>query len=175
METNRIRSIAIVGGGTAGWMAASVLARKLRGLCQIHLVESPDIPTVGVGEATVPPILDLLQLLRIDRADFFAKTQATIKLAIRFLDWAHLGHVYWHPFGGFGASIDGLPFIYFWHKARRLNAAPDKRDLNLEIALAFQEPVAMRRDRFDGKSSTQDGQRSRHVLFSLGHRGQGQR
>src|SRR5882724_8046213 len=61
----RIKRIAIIGGGTAGWIAASVLARKLGRTCSIHLVESPDIPTVGVGEATIPPIIDFIKFLNI--------------------------------------------------------------------------------------------------------------
>ena len=88
MQTDRrIKRIAIVGGGTAGWIAASALARKSGHSCSIHLIESPDIPTIGVGEATIPGIIDFLRFLGIDLQDFMRHTQATIKLAIRFVDW----------------------------------------------------------------------------------------
>ncbi len=138
MEGRRqINSIAIVGGGTAGWFAASILARMLRGRCAIRLIESPDIPTVGVGEATVPGIVDLLfKFLKIDQNDFMEKCQATIKLAIRFKDWRTLGHSFWHPFGLFGVTIDRIPFHHFWHKAKAQGLEVDASHFNLEIALA---------------------------------------
>jgi len=114
-----IRSIAIVGGGTAGWMAACLLAQTLRGTgCAITLVESPDIGVVGVGEATIPPIFDFLQLIEVDLDAFIPATQATFKLGIRFDDWSRIGDSYWHPFGTFGVSIDRRPFQHVFHKAR---------------------------------------------------------
>jgi tryptophan 7-halogenase len=132
----RIASIAIVGGGTAGWMAASVLARALTGSdCKITVVESPDIGIVGVGEATIPPILDLLRFLDIDETDFVRHTQATYKLGIRFTDWARVGHTYWHPFGTLGAPINRRPFHHAWHKARFEGLAPRLPDYSLCAAL----------------------------------------
>jgi tryptophan 7-halogenase len=132
----RIERIAIVGGGTAGWIAASALARKVGHTCSIHLVESPDIPTIGVGEATIPGIIDFLKFLGIDQQDFMRHTQATIKLAIRFIDWHHIGHRYWHPFGAFGVFIDRLPFYHFWHKARAESLDVELSHFNLEMAMA---------------------------------------
>ncbi len=89
---SRIRSIAIVGGGTAGWLAASILARALPGTrTVITVVESPDIGTIGVGEATIPPIIDALRFLSIDEADFVRHTEATYKLGIKFSDWKQVG------------------------------------------------------------------------------------
>jgi tryptophan 7-halogenase len=137
MQTDRrIKRIAIVGGGTAGWIAASALARKLGHRCSIHLVESPDIPTIGVGEATIPGIIDFLRFLGIDLQDFIRHTQGTIKLAIRFVDWLHPGHRFWHPFGAFGVFIDRLPFYHFWHKARAQSLDVDLSHFSLEIAMA---------------------------------------
>ena len=113
----RIRRIAIVGGGTAGWVAAAILVRALPGIA-ITLVESAEIATVGVGEATIPPFIDLLKFLSIDEADFIRHTQATYKLGIRFDDWRVPGESYWHPFGTFGAAIARRPFHHAWAKAR---------------------------------------------------------
>ena len=139
MQTDsRIKRIVIVGGGTAGWIAASALAKKLGRTCSIQLIESPDIPTVGVGEATIPGIIDFIRFLGVDQEDFMQHVQATIKLAIRFIDWHHLGHLYWHPFGPFGVFIDRLPFYHFWHKASAQGLDVNLRDFNLEIAMAEQ-------------------------------------
>jgi tryptophan 7-halogenase len=118
-DAGPIRNIAIVGGGTAGWMAASMLARALPGTrTSITVVESPDIGIIGVGEATIPPIIDLLRFLSIDEADFVRHTEATYKLGIKFVDWKTVGGSYWHPFGTFGAPIIRRPFYHAWHKAR---------------------------------------------------------
>jgi tryptophan halogenase len=137
MQTDRrIKRIAIVGGGTAGWIAASALARKVGHKCSIQLIESPDIPTIGVGEATIPGIIDFLRFVGIDLQDFMHHTRATIKLAIRFIDWLHPGHRFWHPFGAFGVFIDRLPFYHFWHKARAESLDVDLSHFSLEIAMA---------------------------------------
>jgi tryptophan halogenase len=132
----RIGSIAIVGGGTAGWLAASVLARALPGTrTAITVVESPEIGTVGVGEATIPPIIDVLRFLSIDEADFIRHTQATYKLGIKFCHWKEIGHAYWHPFGTFGAPINRRPFFHCWHKLRAAGVAPRFNDFSLCAAL----------------------------------------
>ncbi len=132
----RIRSIAVVGGGTAGWLAASMLARALPATgIAITVIESPDIGTVGVGEATIPPIIDLLRFLSINEEDFVRQTQATFKLGIKFTDWKELGHTYWHPFGTFGATINRRPFHHCWHKARAAGLKPRFNDFSLCAAL----------------------------------------
>jgi tryptophan halogenase len=128
----RIRSIAIVGGGTAGWVAASILARALPGTgTVITVIESPEIGTIGVGEATIPPIIDLLRFLSISEDDFIRYTNATFKLGIKFTDWKAPGSSYWHPFGTFGAPISRRPFHHFWHRARALGTEPRLDEFSL--------------------------------------------
>lgn len=131
-----IRSIAIVGGGTAGWSAAALLSRVLGPDCRITLIESSDIPTVGVGEATIPPIFEFLQLAGIDELDFIRHCQATFKLAIEFRDWHHVGHRYWHPFGNLGLTIDQRPFSHFWWARKAAGEHLDMADFCPPIALA---------------------------------------
>ena len=118
MTGRRIERVAIVGGGSAGWMAAATLANNLRGGCRIELVESEEIGIVGVGEATIPGIRVFNHGLGIDEADFVAATQGTFKLGIQFVDWAEPGRTYFHPFGLFGADFDSVPLYHYWLRAR---------------------------------------------------------
>ncbi|HEY1725887.1 MAG TPA: tryptophan halogenase family protein [Steroidobacteraceae bacterium] len=139
-KNNRLRHIAIVGGGTAGWVAASILARALPDRrCALTVIESPDIGTVGVGEATIPPFIDLLRLLEINEADFVRQTQSTYKLGIKFRDWRRIGHSYWHPFGTFGTTIDRRPFYHYWHRAVADGLAPRIDQYSLCAALGDQD------------------------------------
>lgn len=110
MNDHAIREVVIVGGGTAGWMAAAALSKFLGGIARIRLVESEAIGTVGVGEATIPTIATFNAMLGIDEDDFVAKTQGTFKLGIEFADWRRIGERYFHPFGQFGRDIEGLSF-----------------------------------------------------------------
>src|SRR3546814_20881152 len=86
-----IRRICIVGGGTAGWIAAAVLAHQYQGMIEVDLIESDDIGTVGVGESTIPPFLQLLAGLGISESEFVQATQASFKLGIGFADWGGPG------------------------------------------------------------------------------------
>ncbi|WP_111978126.1 tryptophan halogenase family protein [Algibacillus agarilyticus] len=112
--TQKLKKIVIVGGGAAGWMSAAFLARQLDKDCEIKLIESSEIGTVGVGEATIPPIKQFNNLLGIKESDFLKSTQGTFKLGIDFENWHKKGDRYFHPFGRFGLEIDYAPFHFFW-------------------------------------------------------------
>src|SRR5690348_7421300 len=125
MPLDPVRSIAIVGGGTAGWMTAATLSHYLKGVgCRIRLVESAEIGTIGVGEATIPPIISHLATLGIDENDLVRKTQATFKLGIEFKDWTQSGHSYIHPFGPTGFQRNGVDFTAYWLRCREAGVAP---------------------------------------------------
>jgi tryptophan halogenase len=125
----------IVGGGTAGWMAAAYLSKTTN--CEITLVESAEVPTVGVGEATIPSLIDFLQHLQIDELEFMRRCQATYKLGIKFDNWVHPEHQYWHPFGLCGGVIDHIDLFHFWVKARRFGMDVGRySDYSLQALLA---------------------------------------
>jgi len=141
-----IRKILIVGGGTAGWMAAAALSRLGPAGISVELVESEEIGTVGVGEATIPPIRTFNAMLGIDEDDFVRATQATFKLGIEFAGWRAEGQRYMHPFGPFGADIGGVSFHQFWLKFARRKAVAPLEEFNLCAVAAglgrFQRPAA---------------------------------
>ncbi len=121
MSDKAIRKIVIVGGGTAGWMSAAPLALKLGKSCEIVLVESPEIGTVGVGEATLPTIRYYNRALGLDEGDFVKRTQATFKLGIEFKDWGHVGNRFFHGFGDFGPPIESRSAVMYWLRLAREN------------------------------------------------------
>lgn len=109
-----ITQIVIVGGGTAGWMTAAALSNALQQGCTITLVESDDIGTVGVGEATIPPIKVFNRTLGIDENTFLKATQGSFKLGIQFVNWGKQVHHYFHPFGSYGRQFDTVSFHQHW-------------------------------------------------------------
>lgn len=142
-----IRSVLIVGGGTAGWMTAAALAHKLAGTgITVRLIESAEIGTVGVGEATVPHIRHFNASLGFDEADFMARTNATFKLGIEFRNWGRKGDSYIHPFGTFGEPIGGVDFHQHWVRAKHVGVAAPLDAYSFPVAMArldrFAHPVA---------------------------------
>ena len=142
-----VSNIVIVGGGTAGWMAAAAFAHVLGPEYRIRLIESDFIGTVGVGEATVPHIKAFNNLLRIDEAEFVRRTQGSFKLGIQFRDWARVGDSYIHGFGStIGPDLGLLPFHQYWIKCRLEGKAREigAYTLNTVAALAGKFMVSAR-------------------------------
>jgi len=136
-----VRRIVIVGGGTAGWMTAAPLAQRLarhpEQPCEITLVESPEIGTIGVGEATLPTIRVYNEALGLDGADFIAKTQASFKLGIEFKDWGHIGNRFFHQFGDFGPPLAGIGAHHHWLRlAQAFDQMPDIENWSMASVMA---------------------------------------
>jgi tryptophan halogenase len=137
MTDHDIRRIVIVGGGTAGWMAAAAFSCLLDtdGL-KIVLVESDEIGTVGVGEATIPPLIAFNNMLGINEDEFLAATQGTFKLGIQFFDWGAPGERYFHPFGPHGQDFRGVHFHQLYLREVKRRALPDIAEWSMSWAAA---------------------------------------
>jgi len=145
MNDQAIRRIVIVGGGTAGWMTAAPLSQVFGSPpggpanpvgCEIVLVESAEIGTVGVGEATLPSIRYFNDTLELNNAEFMRKTQASFKLGIEFKDWGHLGNRFFHGFGGFGPSIINRSSVAYWLRLNRQGGMPSYEEWSTATMMA---------------------------------------
>jgi tryptophan halogenase len=142
MASNRVQRIVIAGGGTAGWMVAAGLSRTLGKALDIKLVESDEIGTVGVGEATIPTLVTFHRLLDINEQEFMAATQGTFKLGIGFENWRDLNKNYIHSFGTTGKDHWTAGFQHFWLKGRQRNLASNYGDYCVELKAALENKFA---------------------------------
>ena len=131
-----VRRVVIAGGGTAGWMAAAVISRILGKVLDITLIESDEIGSVGVGEATIPTLMMFHQVLELNEADVMRATQASFKLGISFENWRNVNEHYIHSFGVTGTDHWTAGFQHFWHKGRQRGLASDFGDYCLELKAA---------------------------------------
>ena len=137
-----VRRVVIAGGGTAGWMVAACLSKTLGKGLDIRLVESDEIGTVGVGEATIPTLLTYQELVGIPEQEFMAETQATFKLGIKFEGWRNVGEDYIHSFGLTGTDHWTAGFQHFWLKGRQRKLAREYGEYCLELRAAEENRFA---------------------------------
>lgn len=138
-----IDHLVILGGGTAGWMAAAAIGKVFKNSAmKITVVESSEIGTVGVGEATIPEIINFNRILGIDEREFLKFTQGTFKLGIEFVDWIGAGSSYIHPFGRYGTTIGSVPFFHYWQKLNNLGGAASLPDYSFCIQMCKQNKFA---------------------------------
>ena len=139
MSTNTLKKVVILGGGTAGWMTAAAMIKLLgKQYCEVVLVESDEIGTVGVGEATVPPMSVFNKTLDIDENDFLKNTQGTFKLGIEFVNWGKIGDRYIHAFGDVGKDMNSLHFYQYWLKMHLAGKAPYLEEYGLNATASYQ-------------------------------------
>ncbi|PJI90553.1 tryptophan 7-halogenase [Sphingomonas koreensis] len=142
MTEKRPTRVVIAGGGTSGWMAAAAISRTMGRTVDLTLVESEQIGTIGVGESTIPPLVNFNRILGIGEAEFMAAAQATFKLGILFDNWKHDGHSYFHSFGLSGKDHWSAGFQHFWLYARSRGCPEPYDDYCLELAAAMQGKFA---------------------------------
>lgn len=136
---NRIKKVVIAGGGTAGWMSAALLSKTLGEAVQITLIESDDIPTVGVGEATIPPLINFHKMLELDEREFVSAVNGTFKLGIQFENWREKGHKYIHSFGYAGKDCWACGFVHFWLAGKARGVCEDEYGKHCVELLAAQQ------------------------------------
>ncbi len=136
MKNEGIKKVVIAGGGTAGWMVAALLSETMGKVLDIRLIESDEIGTVGVGEATIPPLVQYHQLCKVSEKEFMAATQATFKLGISFENWRDVNEDYIHSFGNTGTDHWSAGFQHVWLSGQRKGIASDYGDYCLELRAA---------------------------------------
>lgn len=143
MKHTKIKKVVIAGGGTAGWMSAASLAKLLGRTLDVTLIESDDIPTVGVGEATIPTLIQLHELLGINEQEFVAKVNGTFKLGISFENWRDVKEDYIHSFGFTGKDCWAAGFQHFWLKGQQMGIAKNFGDYCGELVAAQHNKFAI--------------------------------
>jgi tryptophan halogenase len=138
-----VKKVIIVGGGTAGWMAAASISKLIGKTVSVSVVESDDIGTVGVGEATIPSMITLHQLLKIDERDFMASVQGTFKLGISFENWKNVNENYIHSFGFTGKDCWAAGFQHFWLKGKQQGLSSEFGDYCNELQAAKNNKFAV--------------------------------
>lgn len=133
--------IIIAGGGTAGWLAASAISRQMGDVLDITLVESSEIATVGVGEATIPPMKTFHRFIGINEQEFMTATHATFKLGIEFENWKSVGEKYFHSFGETGKNTLITEFVHFWLRGRELGIAKEFGEYCAEFKAAMENKI----------------------------------
>ncbi|HEU4776452.1 MAG TPA: tryptophan halogenase family protein, partial [Telluria sp.] len=166
MTLQPVRSIVIVGGGTAGWMTAAAMSKLLGPTCSIRLIESDEIGIIGVGEATIPHINEFNQALGIDEDEFLRATQGSFKLGIEFVNWGGIGERYIHGFGRVGQPSDALPFHHFWLRMAKLGKASSLEAYSMNTAAPRQAKFMRARPEMAG-SPMQDLVHAFHFDASL--------
>lgn len=136
MSQPLIKKIVIVGGGTAGWMTAALLSKAMTHELEIELIESEEIGTVGVGEATIPQIALFNKYLQFSENEFLAQTNGTLKLGIEFVNWGKQGSRYIHTFGGIGQDFDLIAFHHYWLRAREFGLDTSLWDYSIHAKAA---------------------------------------
>ena len=140
MDSNdRLKTILIVGGGSAGWMTAALVSHLFQGLFNVRLVESDEIGTIGVGEATIPAVKKYNELLELDEVQFMRRTQGSFKLGIQFENWAKIGDSYVHGFGVIGQDLGWLRCHQYWLKMHLRGQATDFANLSINTAAALKD------------------------------------
>ena len=142
MNANKIQNVVIVGGGTAGWVTAALMIKVLGKTLNITLVESDKIGTIGVGEATIPPIIPFNNALGLDEKAFLKATKGTLKLGIEFENWKQKGDKYMHAFGGVGKNFPFCDFYHFWVKSQQLGYESEFGDFSLNYQASKQNKFA---------------------------------
>jgi tryptophan halogenase len=131
VSEHAIRKVVVVGGGTAGGMAAAAFSKLLDKSIEVVLVESEEIGTVGVGEATIPPLQAFNHMVGIDEDAILAASQGTFKLGIEFVGWGAEGERYFHPFGPHGQTFRGVQFHQLYLRELKRRPLSDIREWSM--------------------------------------------
>lgn len=143
-QQDRLKKIVIVGGGSAGWMTAAALSSLLpEDSVSLTLIESDNIGTVGVGEATIPDMINFNAMLGINEAEFLKATNGTFKLGIEFIDWGKKGERYLHPFGQHGVDMQGIDFHQYWLHSKANGSSAELEDFSMCAVAAKHNKFAL--------------------------------